>query len=75
MLDKYLDCFRKNVWLLLVGCLAFAGSAFIGSVTVDAESSTPGIWLATMWILLAVGFEIFVLVTVDCLMAVMNKAD
>lgn len=75
MLNKFLDCLRKNVWLLLVGCIAFAGSAFIGSVTVDADSSTPGIWLATMWIMLAVGLEIFVLVTIDCLMTLMNKAE
>ncbi len=75
MLNAYLDCLRKNVWLMLVGSIAFAGSAFIGSVTVDAESTTPGIWLATMWILLAVGFEIFVLVTIDCLMALMKQND
>lgn len=75
MLNNYLDCLRKNVWLMLVGALAFTGSAFIGSVTVDANSSTPEIWLATMWILLAVGFEIFVLVTIECIMALMNKAD
>lgn len=73
MLTNYLDCLRKNGWLMMVGCIAFAGSAFIGSVTVDAESSTPEIWLATMWIMLAVGFEIFILVTIDCLMALMNK--
>lgn len=75
MLNAYLDCLRKNVWLMLVGALAFAGSAFIGSVTVDADSSTPGIWLATMWILLAVGFEIFILVTIDCLMSIMQKTN
>ena len=75
MLTNYLDCLRKNVWLILVGCIAFAGSAFIGSVTVDANSSTPAIWLATMWIMLAVGFEVFVLVTIECVMTLMDKDD
>jgi len=51
---------------------AFLGSSVIGALTVDAESSTPEIWLATMWSMLIIGAVIIVAVAIECVTARMD---
>lgn len=72
MLYKFNNALRQSSWLLLTAFAAFAGSAYIGSVTVDAGSTTPAIWLAAMWAMLAIGALIVVLVVIECFNAMMN---
>lgn len=72
MLSKLNNCLRQNSWLLLTAFAGFTASAYIGSVTVDAGSATPAIWLAAMWAMLAVGALIIVLVVIECFNAMMN---
>jgi hypothetical protein len=72
MLFKFNNRLRENAWLLLTAFAAFAAAAYVGSVTVDAGSTTPVIWLATMWAMLAVGALIVVLVILECINAMMN---
>jgi hypothetical protein len=67
MFVKLNEVLRKNAWLLLTGFLAFVGSAYIGSLTVDAGSTTPVIWLGTMWSMLAYGVIIMVSVLIECI--------
>ncbi|MCI0713498.1 MAG: hypothetical protein L0154_25300 [Chloroflexi bacterium] len=72
MVSKLNNSLRQNAWLLLTAFAAFAGSSYIGSVTVDAGSTTPAIWLAAMWSMLAVGAVIIVLVVIEAVNAMMN---
>lgn len=69
------ECLRKNTWLLFVAFVAYTASSIVGSLTVDADSSTPAIWLLTMWAMLALGTVIIVAVVVECVMAVMSGSS
>lgn len=72
MLGKLSACLRQNAWLLLTGFLAFTASSYVGSLTVDANSTTPVVWLLTMWAMLAYGALIMVVVAIDCVQSMMN---
>jgi hypothetical protein len=71
MVSLLTDCLRKNTWLLFVSFIAYTAASIVGSLTVDAESTTPIIWLLTMWAMLALGTVIIIAVAVECVMAVM----
>lgn len=67
------ECLRRNTWLLMTAFLAFVSSAVVGYLTVDAESTTPAIWLATMWAMLGFGALIILLVLIECLAALSDN--
>lgn len=73
MLSKFTQALRQNTWLLMAAFAAFTASALVGSLTVDANSSTPEIWLAIMWVMLAAGVVIIVAVALECINALMNR--
>lgn len=73
MFGKLMRTLREDVYLIIAAFWSFAGSAWIGSLTVDAESTTPGIWLACMWVMLAVGAVIIIGVIVECVLAVLGR--
>jgi hypothetical protein len=76
MVGSLTDCLRRNTWLLFVSFIAYTAASIVGSLTVDAESTTPAIWLLTMWAMLAFGTVIMIAVAVECAMAVMpNSGD
>jgi hypothetical protein len=55
LLHKLVRTLQASRWMALVSFLAFAGSAYVGFLTVDADADLPAVWLAAMWIMLAVG--------------------
>lgn len=73
MLSKLTMALRQNTWLLMTAFAAFTAAAVVGALTVDADSTTPAIWLATMWVMLAAGTIIIIAVALECLMAMMNR--
>lgn len=75
MFNKLMNCLRKNTWLLVAAFLAFAASAFVGSLTVDSGTTTPVVWLAAMWAMLAVGAVVIVGVVVECALALVGGGD
>lgn len=75
MVHKLTTCLRENTWLLMAAFAAFVASSVVGALTVDAESSTPVIWLATMWSMLLVGAIIIIAVAIECLQALMDGGD
>ncbi|MBZ0306262.1 MAG: hypothetical protein K8I82_09355 [Anaerolineae bacterium] len=72
MLQKLTQALRLNTWLLMAAFAAFTASALVGHLTVDADSTTPAVWLAVMWAMLAAGTVIVVAVAIECLMAMMQ---
>lgn len=72
MLQKLTQALRLNTWLLMAAFAAFTASALVGHLTVDAESSTPAVWLATMWVMLAAGAVIIIAVVIECITAMMQ---
>lgn len=74
MVSQLTDCLRRNTWLLFVGFIAFTAASIVGALTVDSGSSTPAIWLLTMWAMLAFGTVIMISVAVECVMAVMPSS-
>jgi hypothetical protein len=55
LLRKLVLTLQASRWMALVSFTAFWGSAFVGSLTVDVDADLPAVWLAAMWIMLAVG--------------------
>jgi hypothetical protein len=75
MVHKLTACLRENTWLLMAAFAAFVASSVVGALTVDAESTTPAIWLATMWVMLLIGAIIIIAVVIECLQALMDSRD
>ena len=72
MVHQLTRCLRENTWLLMAAFAAFLASAVVGALTVDAESSTPAIWLATMWSMLLIGAIVIIAVAIECVTAMMK---
>lgn len=75
MISKLTACLRLNTWLLLASFAAFVSASVVGTLTVDADSSTPAVWLATMWVMLAFGVLIVVLIVAECVQAVLGMGN
>ena len=73
MIAKLTEALRRNTWLIVAGCLAFVASAYVGALTVDAGSSTPAVWLGAMWMMLAMGALIMVVVIVDAVQSAIGS--
>lgn len=68
-MENFGESLRKNVWLIFTACFAFMGSAIIGYTTVDAGSTTPGVWLAMMWVMMAIAIVLLVVVALEAINA------
>lgn len=60
MFTTFVNTLRANVGLFNTAFIGFTGAAITGYMTVDANSSTPEIWLAAMWTMLGIGLILVV---------------
>jgi len=72
---KLMNTLRDRQWLMVAAFLAFASAAFVGNLTVDSGTSTPVIWLLSMWAMLAVGAVVIIGVVVEAVMVVFGMLD
>lgn len=72
MLQKLTQSLRQNTWLLMAAFVGFTAAAVVGSLTVDSNTSTPEVWLAVMWAMLAVGVVIVVAVAIEAITEMMK---
>lgn len=69
MIQSMMVILRRNVALIALAFAGFVGAAYIGSLTVDAGSTTPAIWLVAMWVMLGFG----VLVILGVLLEILSE--
>jgi len=74
-ISKLMNKLQSRQWLMVAAFLAFASAAFVGSLTVDSGTSTPIIWLLTMWAMLLVGAVTLIGVMVEAVMAFFGVAE
>lgn len=72
MLKKLTGSLRQNTWLLFTAFGAFVAASVVGHFTVDSGTSTPEIWLVTMWVMLATGALIWVAVMVEAALSLVE---
>lgn len=75
MITRLAQCLRQNAVLLLTGFAGFLFASAVGALTVDAGSATPAAWLATMWVMLAFGAVIVVVVAVECVQVLLGSGE
>jgi hypothetical protein len=70
-----MNTLRDRQWLMVAAFLAFASAAFVGNLTVDSGTSTPIIWLLSMWAMLLLGAVTVVGVIIEGVMVFLGMLD